>query len=329
MSRRSLSHISRILARAVCGLSAVAMLSACEQKELCYDHNHTITLDVNFDWTAAPDADPSTMSLYLIPRDGGRAERYEFTRREGGTIRVGQGEYDAICLNSDTRNVILENIHSFNDFHLTTDPTTLGASLTALSVRAESIPRAEGTEDERVMLEPEQLWHGRLTGISLDRDIPTASITIPTDLATETYNVIVTGVENLKYTLGVSAALTGMAAGRFAASDAPSSERVTIPFDVSYSAATGEITGTVRAFGHCPADAGAHYLTLYVALADGSKWYYSYDVADQLHKADAEPASKVHTIRVDGLPIPKPITNGGGFHPTVDDWDPIEITIDM
>lgn len=36
----------------------------------------------------------------------------------------------------------------------------------------------------------------------------------------------------------------------------------------------------------------------------------------------------VHIV-LDGLPLPKPITNGGGFQPEVEPWQPVEIDIEM
>lgn len=30
---------------------------------------------------------------------------------------------------------------------------------------------------------------------------------------------------------------------------------------------------------------------------------------------------------LDGLPLPKPIVNGGGFHPTVDEWQNVDVDV--
>ena len=78
--------------------------TSCEHKELCLDHAHAVEVEVVFDWRNAPDAAPASMSLYLFPGDG-EALRYDFTGRDGGTIRVPIGKYEALCLNSDTENI--------------------------------------------------------------------------------------------------------------------------------------------------------------------------------------------------------------------------------
>ena len=65
---------------------------------------------------------------------------------------------------------------------------------------------------------------------------------------------------------------------------------------------------------------------MYAVLADDSKWYYTYDVTDQIHNAP-DPRN-VHIV-LDGLPLPKPIVNGGGFKPTVKEWQTVDVDIQM
>ena len=99
-------RIYKELRKAIAGCLAVMLLpllTACEHKDLCYDHPHSANVEVVFDWTEAPDANPATMSLYLYPEDGSEPMRYEFTKREGGTIIVPEGMYDALCVNSERR----------------------------------------------------------------------------------------------------------------------------------------------------------------------------------------------------------------------------------
>lgn len=63
-------RIYKELRKAIAGCLAVMLLplfTACEHKDLCYDHSHTTQLEVVFDWTEAPDADPAT-----LPLPGGR-----------------------------------------------------------------------------------------------------------------------------------------------------------------------------------------------------------------------------------------------------------------
>ena len=42
------------------------MQVSCEHKDLCYDHSHMTDLRVDFDWSAAPDAEPGTMVVHFF-----------------------------------------------------------------------------------------------------------------------------------------------------------------------------------------------------------------------------------------------------------------------
>lgn len=118
-------------------LFAALAVASCEHKDLCYDHSHTIDVEVVFDWRNASEAAPESMSLYLFPTNGGEALRYEFTDCGGGTIRVPVGNYGALCLNSDTENVTYRNTDQKTTFEVSTRTTDLLSGLSALGVRSD------------------------------------------------------------------------------------------------------------------------------------------------------------------------------------------------
>lgn len=306
----------------------LAVATSCEHKELCYDHAHTVDLKVVFDWRNAPDADPASMSLYLFPTAGGEALRYEFTDCRGGTVRVPVGSYEALCLNSDTENISYRNSGQRTSFEVTTQPTSLLGNLSGLGVRSEGAPRPEGTEDEPVVLPPDMLW----SDCSGEEFIELAqkdgqSIVLYPKVSVSRYTVEIRNAENLKYVSGISGSLSGMAESLYpgVGCDATCETGATIPFEVAVSADKTVVTGGLSAFG-CPSARNTHTLTVYAVLSDGSKWYYTYDVTEQIHSAP-DPRN-VHII-LDGLPLPKPIVNGGGFQPDVDEWQTEEIEIPM
>lgn len=300
-------------------LAAVAAAS-CEHKELCYDHTHTVEVRVVFDWKNAPEAAPETMSLYLFPKTGGEPLRYEFTDRRGGTITVPFGAYDALGLNSDTETLLFRNIALSGTFEVYTREANL---LGALGIRSEDAPRAEGAQDERVAAQPDMLWCDSAKDIDLKRDVSGQTITLYPAVAVRNYTVEIRNAENLKYVTGLSGSLSGMAAGLLVESKAPTSEAVTLPFAAAATEELTGITGGLQAFGPCSAER-AQKLVIYAVLGNGEKWYYTYDVTEQVREAP-DPYN-VH-ILLDGLPLPKPLVNGGGFQPGVDGWNEIFIDI--
>lgn len=300
------------------------LLASCRHKDLCYNHPHTQSVEVIFDWLNAPDAVPASMGLYMFPTEEEGGLRFDFVDYRGGEIRLANGTYDAISMNSDTKNILYQNIDSQSTFEITTSSTSLVSGLTSLGVRPESAPRAESTEDERIAHQPEMLWNDHRENVLISsRD---TVVTFYPEIAVCIYTVEIRNAENLKYVNGLSGSLTSMAGGLIAGRGELTDERVTIPFEVAISQDKTVVNGELLTFGHCPSNDNTHQLIIYAVLSDGSKWYYTYDVTEQIHTA---PDPRHVHILLDGLPLPKPITNGGGFDPSVDEWESVDVNIDM
>lgn len=68
-------------------LFALLVVASCAHKDLCYDHSHTVDVEVFFDWRNAPYATPATMSLYCFRQ---AAERLcAMISRIGEEVRFG------------------------------------------------------------------------------------------------------------------------------------------------------------------------------------------------------------------------------------------------
>lgn len=330
-------------------IAALALLSltSCEHKDLV-NNLHATEVEVVFDWQKAPDAAPASMSLYLFPLKGGEPLRYEFTDHRGGVIRVPVGDYDALCINSDTENIIYRNTESKHTFEVTTREANALSGLSAMGVLSADLPRAKGAENERIALPPDMLWSGHVEGLRVRLGSSMPRITLCPEMSVCRFTIDITSVQNLKYVSGIAGTISGMAGGLLPGlgADAVTKERVTFPFDVIFGDSKSHsttITSSLLVFGKTRSDDSAtisgslltfgdfladetHTLSIYVILANGEKWYYTFDVTSQTHLA-SDPRN-VHII-LDGLPVPKPIVNGGGFHPQVNDWNTVSIDINM
>lgn len=306
-------------------IAALAVLaSSCRHKELCYNHPHVMEVNVEFIWEKAPQATPKSMSVYFFPENGKEPLRFEFTDCTGGRIRLSAGTYHAICLNSDTRNNYVKNVSDFHSFCITTKDATALFGLSSFGVKTNEIPKAKDTENERVVVSPEMTWSSCVTDIKITEQGQTV-IFYP-ERRTSTYTVEIRNVQNLKWVNGLSGTISTMSAGYHPGACCLSEECVTIPFEAVMHRDEDMITGSFSSFGHCPTIVKPHYLTIYGILADGSRWYYDFDVTDQVH--NAPDPYEIHIV-LEELPFPKPVVNGGGFKPTVDDWNSIEIEIQM
>ena len=326
-------------------------LFACkaELRELCYDHSHISDLRVGFDWQEAPEMHPKGMTVlfYDTQQDFQEPERYDFTGTEGGTARLMSGSYRAVAYNYDTETILYRGSESDATLEAYTRYSSVeeGTQLSSFT-RGQTMPRAAGTENEPVILEPDALCGAASEGFALTPG-ETTQVVIKPEMRTKLMTITISNVSNLEYTNQFGGALSGLAPSINMATGHLGEGTVTETFPCHAKDAT-TLEMTFRIFGHCPGghehEQGqehaellhTHLLTIYAILADGSKWYYTTDISTQMHKEqpgpepgqEPEDEEKI-SIEVEGLPIPKPIVNGNGFQPTIDGWQSIEINVGM
>ena len=307
-------------------LMLTIVFASCEHKELCYDHSHMVELDVRFDWSSAPDANPITMSLYLIPKGGGETTRYEFTKRSGGKIIVPAGSFHAVCVNGGIRNMECRNTGDINTFEITTTDSEMLQTLSALGLSHKITSRDEDVGDSRVVVAPEVMWSTCVVDLEFSKD-SLHNISMQPKQIIEEVTLNISDIENLESVQYMSALLHGVSGGYYPGRDKISEERVILPFEFDINKDEGSIEGTFRTFGHCEDSDGAHILSIYALLKDGSEWNYTMDITEDIHKSDD--STMAWDVKMSGLPIPEVITGGGGLQPTVSQWETYEIPVQM
>ena len=345
---------------ATAAIAAIAMLSGCRHKDLCYHHPHGHDILIKFDWRDAPDATAEGMAVFFYPLDAGSrvgdqdALPYAPVYRvdlgvDGGYLRsVPPGKYRVITYNNDTEGVLFGNLDDFDTHH---GYTREGSPLEPLygNTSGRNIPTASGAESQRIVITPDMMW-GYSTvdvevtdyGISYicvpesekDQYIGTPVmdknfvITLYPHELTCIYTYEIRNIKNLEYAIQHSATLTGMAPELQFGDEALHEEPVIIPFD-AYSDGVSTITGRFYTWGHHPESEVPHKFVLYIWMQNEAKgWYYTWDVTEQIHKAPNK--RRVHLI-LDNLELPTPIEPGGdgGFEPSIDDWVDVNTDIQM
>lgn len=330
-------------------------LIACkaELRDLCYDHSHISNLQVGFDWQEVPEMNPKGMTVlfYDTKQDYQEPERYDFAGTEGGTARLLTGSYRALAYNYDTETILYRGSESLSTLEAYTRNSSVeeGTQLAPFT-RGVAMPRAVGSENEPVILEPDELCGAVSDGFALNID-ETAQVLIKPEFRTKLMTITISNVSNLEFTNQFGGALSGLAPSINMATGRVGEGQVTETFTCHAKDAT-TLEMSFRIFGHCPEghdheheqeqeqghseSLHSHLLTIYAILADGSKWYYTTDISTQMHKEQPSPEQGQEpedeeeiSIEVEGLPIPKPIVNGGGLQPTIDGWQSIEIEVGM
>ncbi|MDE5568768.1 MAG: DUF5119 domain-containing protein, partial [Muribaculaceae bacterium] len=179
---------------AIVTISAIIPLTACApQPELCFDHNHDrIPVEVVFDWSGCPEANPQTMSLYLFPKDIDGYRRYEFNGREGGKILVAAAAYTAIAVNSDNNTVKINNSGRVEDFEI------------ALRDAYEQQGLSSKT-DRTLCFAPDSLWISYIDEITIEDN----KLVVPMEEAVCRYSVEIKHVKNSHLVSSIDGALSG------------------------------------------------------------------------------------------------------------------------
>lgn len=327
-------------------VALLGSLSSCRHKGFCYDHPHTQTLRLVFDWRDAPQASPEGMCAYFHPLDGEDApmRRFDFRGLRGGEITLQRGRYHVICYNNDTEAVQISGSSAYATHQAYTRETNLfepiigtGGSYSAPAGRDES---------ERVVQCPDMLWGCYQLDIEVTESGITYTPAYPVGVSRASaatvhdadsvvlfphelichYSYEIRDVRNLGSVTQMCASLSAMAPSLYFGGERLTAEPVTLPFAATADMADSTIVGQFLTFGHNPASAKANKLVLYVWLNDGSKYYYTWDVSRQVD--NAPDPRHVHLI-VEGLNLPTPISGAGGLDPSVDDWTEVEDDIYM
>lgn len=347
----TLKHISLT----ICATFLLLATGGCEQKDLCFDHSHLVDLDIDFDWHLDPEASPESMVVYFFPKDGGKPTHYEFAGHDGGSIRISAGQYDVVCFNSDTHNITLIESDSEYSFTITAKDDDQNSPLrNILSPRSSSLPLHEGTEDERIAMQSEDMWEGVFSGLTIN--MPTEEeetyhlhrhLTLMPDKVTDTYHIIIKGINNIENLRELNGSISGMAGGLNVASHHANEEEVIIPFELNFYRNNCNAQGTVVSFGSSINPIHGHYLMVYATMSDGNTYYYEFDVSDQidhptgeghehyividmLDLGAGEPMAQGDEIEISEEPEEPQDEGGAGFHTSVDDWgDPTNLDFQM
>ena len=316
---------TRYIFPAIATTLTLALSGGCRHKDLSPDTEGPGYVRVVYDWSKAPEAFPAGMSLWMYHEDG-RAYRVDHTGRDGGVSKVYAGNHAVISCNSDTEITGFSNIEAFDLHYAHTYETDLFRSVRS-GENALFVPRARGTENERVVAPPDRLWSASAGNVRVTVG-KTAVVTLAPEPMTRHYSVEIRDVSNLADAVVLCGSLTGLSPSVRLSDGELSDEPVTMPFPMTADPERGVITGEFLTFGHHPSNGSPHRLMLYVWLQDGSRVCYGtegsqFDVTSQIDGA-ADPDNV--RIVIEGLDLPAAFTDGT-FQPGVSDW--IEIDTDI
>ena len=305
---------------------AMLISGSCTHKDLNEDAPTTIAdnVEVVFDWSKAPDAKASTMILYLYS-DSHEVMQHWFSNNSGGIIKSYGGKHTAVChSNDDPYTHYLRNQDSHNDIEIYTDET---AVLVGQGISTQGIPRPEGTKNEPLRVPPTMIYGTQTTDIDFKVTGFHQTLTLyPEELVCH-YTVEFVDVENIQNTdLKIDATISSLAGGYFPGQMKASSEPVSHTFTLAADIEEKSLRSEFLTFGVPDGEARPHMISLYIALRNRTGNFYTFDVSDQINKAD-DPKNvniKIYGLKLPELPEEPPTPpEQGGVSVEVDTWDTI------
>lgn len=307
-------------------------MSSCVHRNFEYDGGRFGYVEVVFDWMHDPSANPKSMVLFMYPRGGGEPVRFDFAGRDGGVITIAPGIYDAICVNSDQRDVLYEGINNFATFTVTTGELENIPLSRNIYVSANNVVKAPGTETQPVYDSPPMMWSSSETGFNVTVNSGSRSkiqvehqiLTLYPKPIVDTYMVTVKNIKNIENIKSLSGTLSDMSSGYLGGEQEDTDNAVILPFGLATYVENKRAEGTFLTFGHCPGKRRTHKLMLYAILTDDTKYYWEFDVSDQAHNPPDE--NGVHHIIVEFLDIPE-LGGNSNMGAAVGDWSTTDIFI--
>ena len=325
----------------------VAMLalvaSACQRRPLVEEDLSVmlkLELDYNIpNYAGAKNAQHMRASFYDLQTE--ELRHVDITGKEGGIIHIPAGDYKMLVYNMGTELTQIRN----NDNYSTTEAYTneisrflLGNLKNYLSTRQDLLNLKEVTPeqtpevddeqtrlDESIVYAPNHLFVARNEEVHIPVRIEGDEIIVIEATAqsvVESWALEVRGVTGIENIGKVESLITGMAWSNFIAENSDSEESVTVYEELNSDAATSTLAGIINTFGKRPSQ--RNILSVVITDTAGGQYQYNFDISDQFLN---NPERRI--IVTTDINVPKPEFGGGGFRPSVDDWEEEHTDIEL
>lgn len=316
-------YILRFLILLTAFITASTLFLSCDHRDIIYDSPYGLAkLNIVFDWEAAPDASPKSMTVYFYRLDVKSSSPYIFDIKDknGGEIEIPFGNYAVICHNSDSDRHDYTGMDSYNDFGLRLVDLR---NFRTMNINPQHLPTYG---DERFANYPDYMWVASIPSVSINvrNDEGQQTLTFRMLPVTYEYTFIIHNPIDYDKSMSLSASVSGMTSTVHPGRMSTGEETVSHFFEMFES--DGKLIGKLLTFGHCgnnpiptrqseQPDTAKHILVVYADLNDGNLWTSTHDVTAQLHKSHDLNC----IVELDTIQLPTGI-GGGGFSPSVEGW---------
>lgn len=306
-------------------------VSSCQHIPL-YDPLSGLYIDINLDMSpnVALDGDvlsevtassqkrvegqvPDLMMVEVYDAETHSLVMEDFLPVNGGFLDVSEGVYDIVVygMKSDVNHVV--NAGSLGAIKVTTTKT------------AKSLMMTKSDEDGvkniqyNIVYEPDHIYVGTAENVEVypkadEKGITMLHLTAKTIVDSYTFQAIdISGIENIGK---LSCYITGQVPNKYLWDGRLSDEVSAIPMETAIDVDKATITGAFNTFGKHLRTYANVYLNILVTNGAGAMYQWIYDLSEQFNDVDNLNHKLVISQHID-----IPSADGGGFTPSVNDWN--------
>ena len=333
-------------------LCAIILFCGCERRPLV-DYSNSVTLKVKVRTDNIPNVTPGTKYNEALPSPEIETSMfyvlfYDADTKQAvsqgfisdisidkggnmivsGSVRVKPGTYDIICYNFDTRSTMIKNERDWNSITAYTSEID-----EYLYSRFQSRADGEAQNESSIYYEPDHLMVGRKYACIVIESVKSTEIEMEANSIIDTYYIQI-GLVNGQYAANATAVLSGLSKENLIGPNL----RDEVPSEIFFEMQRGVDTrlrsvnqnilyAVFSTFGKIPEADSELYVTFNVVTTRGDIQEKSFNMNDVFKTEDAV---KRHWLIInDEFVIKPPINDGGGFKPTVDDWQSVSSEIEI
>lgn len=318
-----MSRLRYILLVAVATLVAVA----CERRPI-EEAYMKVYLDLHIERNVTnyplEDDAPGTMRVMFFDATTKEFISHDYVSHEGGYIFAPHGNVDMVVYNLEAGETHIRNDYSWMDIEAYTEYINdfqRNQFARYINSRVDTRP---SYDDIRVT--PGHLFVAREENLYIPQHIDNDVFVISTTAKSvvESWSIEINGVKGAEWVGGVTMMISGQVGSHFIARGVPSTDSIALYFDTATKQRGGvTISSRFETFGREQTSGDMVLLSVLFIDTQGHSYLYNFDVSSQMGNNPEQ-----HIVINADIEIPEPMV-GGGFEPSVDNWDEFEYDIDI
>ena len=250
----------------------------------------------------------------------------------GGAINLFPGKYHLVVYSFGTESTQVSNLENLLTARaFTSDITHLKGNIIKSKANGDNSANiSKAYEDDPIIYEPDHLYVANEFDVEIEAFLGgTGSVTVHTTASSimDVYSLEVLNVKGVENIEKVDAFVTGQVLSNYFGKQQRDVLPATVYVDMSTDVENKRLYTVFNTFGKLPGANNKIFLDITVTDSGGGQYRYVFDVTEQFD----DPGNKDNQLLIDGniIDIPKAEHGGGGFQPSVNEWEREDIEVPL